>query len=304
MAARANLAVQRVRKPGDQPVGTHQAPVLGLLEVRRRSQRGKRRDRHRLGQRHQVHDVLHPRREAADLVLQEAGQLRGDRRLAGPPPDPGRRREPARRHLPGQQVSQEQGAALGQAPQPVGGGRLDRTAEHPGDQAGGVDEVQRGQVQAREIAVLPQRRHRVGDRLPGPEGDQGRCQPPYHYAVQHDRGVLVEQVRVVDGQHQPLLPGELVQHPADGLGLVARRDVEHAGEGTEGQRPAALLPRAQTTVAPRPPGTASASRASRVLPTPAEPATTIPAAPGRIAAAILRSSSSRPVSGHSRSKSG
>ena len=64
---------------------------------------------------------------------------------------------------------------------------------------------------------------------------------------------------------------------------------------------AAALPWAQTTVAPRPPGTASASRASRVLPTPAGPATTIPAAPGRIAAATLRSSSSRPVSGHGRS---
>ena len=86
----ADLAVQRVRQPGDQPVGAHQAPVLGLLEVRRRRQRGKRRDRHRLGQRDEVHDVLHPRREAADLALEQVGQLRGDRRLAGPPPDPGR----------------------------------------------------------------------------------------------------------------------------------------------------------------------------------------------------------------------
>ena len=31
----ADLAVQRVRQPGDQPVGAHQTPVLGLLEVRR-----------------------------------------------------------------------------------------------------------------------------------------------------------------------------------------------------------------------------------------------------------------------------
>ena len=42
------------------------------------------------------------------------------------------------------------------------------------------------------------------------------------------------------------------------------------------------------------------SRANRVLPTPAGPATTIPAAPGRIAVATLCSSSSRPVSGHDR----
>ena len=233
----ADLAVQRVRQPGDQPVGAHQAPVLGLLEVRRRGQRGQRRHRHRLGQRDQVHDVLHPRREAADLALEEVGQLRGDRRLAGPPPDPGRRGEPARRHLPGQQVPQEQRAALGQGPQPVRGGRLDRTAEHPGDQAGGLGDVQRGQVQAREVVVLPQRRHRVGRRLPGPERDHDRCQPPYDHAVQHDRGVLVEQVRVVDGQHQRPLPGELVQRPADGLGGVAGRDVEQAGERTEGQGP-------------------------------------------------------------------
>ena len=68
----ADLAVQRVRQPGDQPVGAHQAPVLGLLEVRGRGQRGERLHRHRLGQRDQVHDVLHPRREAADLVLEEA----------------------------------------------------------------------------------------------------------------------------------------------------------------------------------------------------------------------------------------
>ncbi len=117
------------------------------------------------------------------------------------------------------------------------GGRLDRTAEHPGDQAGGLGDVQRGQVQAREVVVLPQRRHDVGGRLPGPERDHDRSQPPYHHAVQHDRGVLVEQVRVVDGQHQRLLPGELVQRPADGLGGVARRDVEQAGERTEGKRP-------------------------------------------------------------------
>ena len=175
-------------------------------------------------------------------MLQEACQLRGDRRLAGPAPDPGRRCQPAGRHLAGQEVPQEQRAALGQRPQPLRGGGVDRTAEHAGDQAGGLVDIQRKQVHPREVVVLPQGRHRVGRRLGAPEGDHDWCQPPYDHAVQDDGRVLVEQVRVVDGQHQRLPPGELLQRPADGLGGIARRYVEEPRERTEGQRPGGRAP--------------------------------------------------------------
>jgi hypothetical protein len=105
-------------------------------------------------------------------------------------------------------------------------------------------------------------------------------------------------VRVVDGQHQ--WPGELPQRPADGLGGVTDRDLEETGKRAEGEGPGGRVALGPDDGRCVPPETASASRASRVLPTPAGPAITIPAAPGRIAAATLRSSSSRPVSGHSR----
>jgi len=66
------------------------------------------------------------------------------------------------------------------------------------------------------MLVLPQRRHRVRGLFAGPERDHDRCQPPHHHPVQHNRRVLVEQVRVVDGQHHRPLSRELVQGPAEG----------------------------------------------------------------------------------------
>jgi hypothetical protein len=91
----------------------------------------------------------------------------------------------------------------------------------------------------------------------------------WHHAVQHHRGVLVEQVRVVNGRHQHQRPLQGRAGPRARQMVSAAlpgRDVEQAGERTQrGNGRAAVDPDDVRTPARR---TASALRASRVLPTP------------------------------------
>lgn len=115
--------------------------------------------------------------------------------------------------------------------------------------------------------------------------------------MQHHRREVVQQVRVVDREHQPAAPHECVQGAGDRAGGVPGGDVDEPGERAERERvgrPAAERPRHSPRLR------AAASRARRVFPTPAAPDTRIPAAPGRMAAVTALSSPSRPVSGHCR----
>jgi len=79
------------------------------------------------------------------------------------------------------------------------------------------------------------------------------------------------------------------------------KSVAMSAKAPSGTLHADAVPTIQCRRAPRGPQPATASRATRVLPTPAAPDNTIPvarSAAGRVASAITASSSERPISGH------
>jgi hypothetical protein len=57
-------------------------------------------------------------------------------------------------------------------------------------------------VQAHQIAVLPQRSDRVGNRLTGPDGCDDAHGPVQRQLMQKSCRELVEQMRIVDADHR------------------------------------------------------------------------------------------------------
>ena len=100
-----------------------------------------------------------------------------------------------------QQLAHVQRIAAAALLHPTPRGALDGTAEHGLDEPAGGRRVERGQLHSRQARVLPQRLDRVGPRLGGPHRDDHEGGPSEH-EVKHERGGRrVEQLPVVDAEH-------------------------------------------------------------------------------------------------------
>ena len=126
--------------------------------------------------------------------------------------------------------------------------------------------------------------------------------------VAHQRsGGGIEEVGVIDAQHERPVhrsTGDRLTGDPQQVDRSGRAQARPAGDGRTprtGSSPPTASPAPTPSPGPRP-GPRRSSPASRVLPTPAAPASTTPGEPGRSSARSTSSSSSaRPTSGHSSS---
>ena len=200
-------------------------------------------------------------------------------------------------------LAQEQRVAAGQVPQRGDAAAVERRAERGGEQGLDLLARQLAEVEERAQVVLPERPQGVRRRIaPAQRHDRERLARGDELMDERGRCV-VEQLAVVDAQHQPPPGGPLGQRvagPREQLHAVGQRrrrqDRANAPSGIERAEPDA---RTHSTAQSRAAASAAASVASRVLPTPAGPAiTTPPESPSASVSPTSSSSASRPVNGH------
>jgi hypothetical protein len=131
-------------------------------------------------------------------VVEQRRQPRRHRGSSAQLPHPVDVGERARLHGPFDEVTQEQRVAARGLPHDVGGQPLQGATEHGLHQGNALGLRQRRQIQALEVAVLPQRGHGVGHRLAAAHGGHDAPDLLDGDVVQQRRGELVEQMRVVD----------------------------------------------------------------------------------------------------------
>ena len=162
-------------------------------------------------------------------------------------------------------------------------------------------QAERLQIEPVELARLPKFLCPSGNRFTITDGEHHFRGAPQHDLMQHERREVIEQVHVIDTHHHRRARGgrsQRLDHAADQLNGVGAIDRTHAVKAPSGSPRAQDVPTAQWV---RIPATAesSASRAMRLLPTPAAPQITIPDEPrSDIAASMSRISFERPVNGH------
>jgi hypothetical protein len=204
--------------------------------------------------RHQARQQLDPQRiavgeqlEDAQLVLVGALQAGGDqlhqprRHRPRPLPAPHAVRVGQRALIePGDhQLPQQQRVAAGRPPQPGRGRRVDLPAQRRAEHLLDLQRRQRQQVEPLDDPILPQRGDRVGCGLPASERDQHERRTGADDLVQQRRRGVVEQVRVVDPEHQAPLVADPHQRLRRGPQQVRARQVggEQLRERPERDRP-------------------------------------------------------------------
>ena len=103
------------------------------------------------------------------------------------------------------QMAQEQGIAAGGLPHQVGAEAFEGSANDRLDQRNTLLLVERLQLKPLQVAVLPQRCHRIGDRFTAADGGQDAPGVVDGYLMQQRRGQLVQQVCVIDAYDGILL---------------------------------------------------------------------------------------------------
>ena len=220
--------------------------------------------------------------ERARLVAAELREPRADhvderrarQRAAREPPEPLAVLERALGQRADEQLAHVQRVAAAALVHPAARRALDRRAEHRLDQPAGLRLAQRLELQPRDAGVLPQRLHRVGDRLAAAHRHDDERRAGQDDMQDERRGRGVEQLRVVDAQHdrsaaRPLL--QAVRHPPHDrqravghpvVGDQRRERAERDGRGAAGRlHPGGVPPSALAA--------ATAWRARLDLPTPA-----------------------------------
>ena len=212
--------------------------------------------------------------------------------------------------LPGLERAQQQLADEERVPaaalvRPAAGLLLERAADDRLGEGAGRVLVERRELEPQRARVLPQRHDRVLDRLAVADrgDDEGGAG---HGQVQHDGGGhRVEQLRVVDAEHhgRARCRARAGRRRRGGSARAARRSATSAGStsasAASGTDAALRVACTHATCAPSRSASATASRASPDLPTPAAAVMTTPGQPIATLAPRMRpSSSSRPTSGH------
>ena len=238
---------------------------------------------------------------AVDPQVDQLGQARPDLHRAAPAPHAAVLGQlPAVEPVP-RQLAQEQGVAAGQRPHRRRAGAVDRPAQPGRQQPVDLLARQLAQLQHGHSSSFQSARSASGTGSPRRTVTAAKASPRRHELVHERRRRVVEELPVVDAQHEPAAGGALGEHvrararsstpsgrPAGSSGAKAPSGIEAAER----------VARTQATVQPWSSASAAISVASRVFPTPAAPATTTPpAAPPPSAAAAEPSSASRPASG-------
>ncbi len=136
-----------------------------------------------------------------------------------------------------------------------------------------------------------------------PRSRRACSMPIWARCTSQRRRQVIQQVRIVHPDDHPGFFGAGQQRVAGLANQPCRIRADHSQRRRERASCSAraeAVATAHRVSAPRRCAAASASRANRLLPTPAAPASTIPAGPFRrqISPLITLSSSARPVSGH------
>ena len=185
------LQAPPVRTDLDQPERLHLLDRLGV------GQPGEHPHADRLGEGQHLHDRALGVREPPDPRRDELGQPRRQLRTARPAPPTAGRGQPARLHLPLDQVTQIQRVTPGDPPQVMRGRAAHRATERGPEQTSGLRLGQRGQIQPLQVLVLPQPGDRLGRRFPAADRENDARITAQNQMLHQRRGQVVEQVRIV-----------------------------------------------------------------------------------------------------------
>ena len=128
-------------------------------------------------------------------------ERRARQRPARQPPEPLAVLERALGQRADEQLAHVERVAAAALVHPAARRALDGRAEHRLDQPARLRLAQRLELQPRDAGVLPQRLHRVGDRLAAPHRHDDERRAGQHDVQDERRGRGVEQLRVVDAEH-------------------------------------------------------------------------------------------------------
>ena len=179
-----------------------QPAVLGLLDGIHTGDAAQRVQVERLAERQQPQRVQHIVGQLIDPAVEQRGQLRRDGRPATQLPHAANLTQRARLQRALDQMPHEQRVAAGRLPHQVGGQTLHPAAERRLDQRHALLLGERHQMKALQIAVLPQRCDRVGNRLSGPDGGHNAHRAVQRQLMQQRCRQLVKQMRIVDADHR------------------------------------------------------------------------------------------------------
>ena len=173
-----------------------------------RLQRGQLVGREQAGlQRHpDRHDLQHAARAGRQRVQAGADELRQAHpagRRAVPAPDATGVVQHAALDAVQDELAQEQRVAPGQLPQGLAAASVQRTSERRLEQPLDVGARQLHELEQRTQLVLPQRPQRIGHGLLVPYGDHREGLARGHDLMHERRGGIVEQLPVVDAEHEP-----------------------------------------------------------------------------------------------------
>ena len=182
-----------------------QAAGLGLVDGVVACQLGQRIKVQRFAQRQQLQCVDDVVTGLIQPGFQQRGQSRRNRGGPAQLPNVVDSGQGARVDRPFHQVAQEQGIAAGGLPHQVGGQAFKGSANDRLDQRNALLLVERLQLKPLQVAVLPQRCHRIGDRFTAADGGQDAPGMVDGYLMQQRRGQLVQQVCVIDAYDGILL---------------------------------------------------------------------------------------------------
>ncbi|BCB79668.1 hypothetical protein Pflav_060780 [Phytohabitans flavus] len=210
-----HLPVQRVGQPhvvaavarGD----PDQAALLGALHRCLAGRRDQQRQPDRLAERDKLDHLAHLVTQVADAGVDQVGEAGRQVELAGPAPHPVQPGELVSSRGGDHQLAQQQWVARREAPEAVGRGGVDRTAEHLHEQRAGVGGGERGELVVVDKVVGPQCPYGQRHLLAGAQrAKHGRVRVAGD-KVDKCGGRRVEQVRVVDREHHRAARGLGVQ---------------------------------------------------------------------------------------------
>jgi hypothetical protein len=211
---------QAYPRPPPGPFHHQQPGALGGLDGGAVGQELQHHQRQRLPAGGQLDGGALGRPQPVQAGADQLGEAGGAAQATRPAPHLAGAVQGARLQPPEDQLAQEQRVAFGHVNELVARDRVDLAVQGAIQQPLHRLAAQRLHGHPPGQAVLPQRHDRVGGGLAAAHGGHHHRQRAGHELVdQRGRGV-VEQVRVVHAQHQPLrpgAPGELVGRPAEHL---------------------------------------------------------------------------------------
>ena len=214
----------------DRPPPAVLAAFDDLVELERRERRQLARfeqsDLERRADRHQLEHASLGGFERLEPGLDQLAQPHPRGHVAAPAPDTALLGQRAPLDSVAHQLTREQRVAPRQLPERVAARSIDRSAQRLNKEALQLIASEGVELEPGAQLVLPQGPQRIRRPLAPPDGDHGERLARRHELVQQCRRGVVEQLAVVDAQHQPVPAGALRQsipRARQQLGAALRR---------------------------------------------------------------------------------